>query len=150
MKKEEKEEESSSERFAGDEEDIRTPDDSKVDRLMTPSPHEDDDIMMAMRESRDMYRRYQERIANDQRKRQALSTELALPISRLRLIHRTTQDRRERDLLHRILEYVYWHTRPIEAEDQSPPSLLISQEMREYIKTMGRMFAPIEDLLSSA
>lgn len=121
--------------------------------MLTPSPllfendDNEDELMRAIRESREAYRDHIQRLEADRARRRQLAETLALPISRLRLVLSSTRDPREIGILHQILDHAMWNTRPNEADDQSPPRLALSPEMKTYLERLGRVFAPLVDAL---
>lgn len=136
-----------------EEKELRAPDANLISRLLTPdivSDNEEEELVLkAIRESRDEFRRHQDNIRKAQERRRSMRAELDLPISRLRLIQRASTDEKEVVLIDRILQFLSYHTRPDEAEDQSPPPVP-SDDMKSYIQRSGRLFHPIVPLLDES
>lgn len=137
-----------------EEERVRSPDPPRIDRLLTPSPlffendnEEDDELQRAIRESREAHRAYMQRMEAARERRRRLAATLALPLSRLRLILSGAHDPAEVHVLRQILHHAVWHTRPEEAEEQSPPSTAPTPEMKEYLERLGRVFSPLIEAL---
>lgn len=67
---------------------IRPPDQSRIQRLMSPPPFydtDDDDLSLALEHSRREFFLMQQKIEQEEREREKLKQQLQLPLSRLRL-----------------------------------------------------------------
>lgn len=104
------------------------------DQLLSGAYDPDEELHRVILESRQEYmRQEQHRIQREQQKAQ-LQKSLAVPVSRLKLWHRTTTQEEEKQCLHHILNILYILTHPDRDEDDIsiPPEWV--QPVKEFLE----------------
>lgn len=78
---------------------IRSPDPPQISRLMSPDliGEEENDLAEILEQSRKEFFAYQKRVEEEEREKIRLRSELGMPLSRLALLRRTTNRRKEKN-----------------------------------------------------
>jgi hypothetical protein len=95
---------------------------------------DDEELQKVILQSRQEYQEQEKKQKQRQLQKQQLAKQMAVPLSRLRLWQRTSQDEHEKTCLHHILQILFLSTHPdYEEEDISiPPEQ--KQDLFEFLQ----------------
>lgn len=104
------------------------------DQLLSGAYDPDEELHRVILESRQEYIRQEQQRAQREQQKLHLQKDLAVPVSRLKLWHRTTTQEDEKQCLHHILNLLYTLTNPDRDEDDLslPPEW--AQPVREFLE----------------